>query len=134
VAKVSEPAGGNSLTARGAALLCAGSMLAFGFWAYFEPHSFAHFINYAPYNRHLIHDAGAFQIGIGVTTALASFCGDALLVALIGFAVASGIHTVSHYLDRNIGGHDSDVPELAIFPIIALFGIYLQWGVRRSRR
>ncbi|MGE5293059.1 MAG: hypothetical protein ACM3ML_38925 [Micromonosporaceae bacterium] len=48
-----------------AALVCAASMLIFGVWAFSAPESFSRFIDYAPYNRHLVHDAGAFQIGIG---------------------------------------------------------------------
>lgn len=123
--KVSSPTHSTSMIVRSAALLCAASMLVFGFWAFFAPQSFSDFINYAPYNRHLIHDAGAFQLGIGVTVALAAFCSDGLLVALIGFAVASGVHTLSHYIDRNIGGHDADVPELGVFTLIALFAIYM---------
>src|SRR5215212_9317849 len=39
-------------------------MLALGIWAFFAPASFADFIAF-PYNRHLLHDVGAFQIGIG---------------------------------------------------------------------
>jgi hypothetical protein len=45
-------------------------MLAFGIWAFFAPVSFAEFVAF-PYNRHLLHDAGAFQIGIGTTVMLA---------------------------------------------------------------
>jgi hypothetical protein len=85
--------------------------------------SFSDFINCAPYNRHLVHDAGAFQIGIGVTLLLALVWSDAPLVALIGFVVASGLHTISHYADRHLGGHDSDVPVLSLFTLIALIGI-----------
>ena len=113
-----------------AVLVCAASMLALGAWAYLAPHSFADFIDYPPSNRHLIHDAGAFQLGIGVTTLLALWWTDALVVALTGFAVASGLHTVSHWIDRNIGGHDSDVPGLGLLTVVALLGIYAR--LRRS--
>jgi hypothetical protein len=68
-------------------------------------------------------DAGAFQVGIGVTVLLALAWNDALLVALTGFAVASGLHTISHSIDRHMGGHDSDVPVLGLFTLIALIGI-----------
>src|SRR5215208_5817921 len=44
--------------------------LAFGIWAFFAPTSFAEFVAF-PYNRHLLHDVGAFQIGIGTTMLLA---------------------------------------------------------------
>jgi hypothetical protein len=46
-----------------ATLVCAASMLVLGAWAFLAPESFSRFIDYAPYNRHLIHDAGAFQLG-----------------------------------------------------------------------
>lgn len=115
-----------------AVLVCAATMLAFGAWAYAAPESFTRFIDYEPYNRHLVHDAGAFQIGIGVTTLLALFWSDALLVALTGFAVASGLHTVSHYLDRHLGGHDSDVPTLGVLTLVALFAIYARVRRRNS--
>jgi hypothetical protein len=54
---------------------------------------------------------------------------DGLLVALTGFAVASGLHTLSHALDRQIGGHDSDVPSLGLLILIALLAIWerLRW-------
>jgi hypothetical protein len=66
-----------------ATAVCAASMLILGAWA------FPGFVDYAPYNRHLIHDAGAFQLGIGVSLLVALWWPDGLLVALTGFAVAS---------------------------------------------
>lgn len=115
-----------------AVLVCAATMLGLGVWAYAAPESFSQFIDYQPYNRHLVHDAGAFQIGIGVTTVLALVWSDALLVALTGFAVASGLHTISHYLDRHIGGHDGDVPSLGLLTLVALFAIYARLPRRNS--
>jgi len=114
-----------------AVLVCAASMLALGAWAYLAPHSFADFIDYPPSNRHLIHDAGAFQLGIGVTTLLALLWSDGLLAALTGFAVASALHTVSHWTDRNLGGHGSDVPSLALLTLVALAAIYVRIQERK---
>jgi hypothetical protein len=54
-----------------ATLICAASMLLLGVWAFLAPASFSQFIDYPPYNRHLIHDAGAFQLGIGTAVLLA---------------------------------------------------------------
>ena len=107
-------------------------MLGLGAWAFLAPHSFADFIDYPPYNRHLIHDAGAFQVGIGAAVLLALWWSDALMVALTGFAVASTLHTVSHWTDRNIGGHGSDVPSLALLTVVALVAIYLRLQERKS--
>ena len=41
-------------------------MLAVGLWALFAPRSFATWIDFPPYAEHLLHDVGAFQIGIGL--------------------------------------------------------------------
>jgi hypothetical protein len=115
-----------------ATLVCAASMLCLGGWALLAPASFSRFIDYAPYNRHLIHDAGAFQLGIGATTLLALRWSDGLLVALTGFAVASGLHTLSHALDRHIGGHASDVPALGLLTLVALYAISVRIRGRTS--
>jgi hypothetical protein len=114
-----------------AVLICAASMLALGAWAFLAPESFARFIDYPPYNRHLIHDAGAFQLGIGATVLLALWWSDALVVALTGFAVASGLHTLSHWTDRNLGGHGSDVPSLGLLTLVALIAIYARIQERK---
>jgi hypothetical protein len=60
-------------------------MLAGGVWALAVPGSFAEFAEF-PYSRHFLHDAGAFQIGIGVTLLLAAAWADAAAVALAGFS------------------------------------------------
>jgi hypothetical protein len=127
--EVRQPAHRSQRLVSLAALISAASMLAFGFWAFFAPTSFSDFIDYGPYNEHLIHDAGAFQLGVGVGLLLAVLWSDGLLAALTGFAVASGLHTVSHYSDRHLGGHDSDVPLLGLLTLVALAGIY--GGLRR---
>ena len=49
-------------------------MLALGIWAFFAPASFADFAAF-PYNRHLLHDVGAFQIGLGVARCCSRCCG-----------------------------------------------------------
>lgn len=107
-------------------LLCAASMLVFGVWAFFAPVSFIDYVNYAPYNEHLTHDAGAFQIGIGTGLIAALLWDDGLGAALVGFIVASGLHTLSHFLDRHIGGHGSDVPLLGITTLLAVAALTLR--------
>ena len=42
-------------------------MLAVGLWALLAPRSFAAWIDFPPYAEHLLHDVGAFQIGIAVS-------------------------------------------------------------------
>ena len=56
---------------------------------------------------------------------LALWWPDALMVALTGFAVASGLHTLSHAMDRALGGRDSDVPSLGLLTVVALIALYL---------
>jgi hypothetical protein len=77
-------------------------MLALGIWAFFAPGSFADFVAF-PYNRHLLHDVGAFQIGIGTTMLLALLWADSVMVVLAGYVVGSSFHFASHILDRHIG-------------------------------
>jgi predicted anti-sigma-YlaC factor YlaD len=113
-----------------ATLVCAASMLALGGWAFLAPHSFSGLIDFAPYNEHLIHDAGAFQLGIGVAVLAALWWPDGLVVALTGFAVASGLHTLSHAIDRHLGGHASDVPSLGLLTLV-LVAVYLRLQERK---
>jgi len=120
---VATPVGRRQPVVVVATLLCSASMLGLGLWAFLDPPSFSGFVDFAPYNQHLIHDAGAFQLGIGVAVLLALVWSDGLLVALTGFAVASGLHTISHAIDRHLGGHDSDVPSLGLLTLVALVAI-----------
>jgi hypothetical protein len=115
-----------------ATVICAASMLGLGIWAFGAPESFSRFIDYAPYNRHLIHDVGAFQIGIGAALLLALAWSDALVVALSGFVVASALHTLSHAIDQHIGGHASDVPSLGLLTILAVYAIAVRLHRRQS--
>lgn len=113
-----------------ATLLSAASMLVFGLWALLSPRSFVDYVNFPPYNDHVVHDAGAFQIGIGAGLLLALIVSDGLVVSLGTFATASGLHTLTHFLDRHIGGHGSDVPLLGLFTVIAAAAI---WAMSRPR-
>jgi hypothetical protein len=131
-ARPAAPAGRRQAAVTVAVLVCAASMLGLGAWAFLGPESFARFIDFPPYNEHLIHDAGAFQLGIGVTVLLALWWSDGLLVALTGFAVASGLHTVSHLIDRPLGGRDTDAPSLGLLTVVALVAIYLHRQGRKS--
>lgn len=110
-----------------AVVLGAAVMIVFGFWAFLAPRSFIDFVNYHPYNEHLTHDLGAFQLGIGATMAAALIWHDRLVVALAGFTVGSGMHTLSHYLDRHAGGHSHDLPSLGVLTGLAVVALVLRW-------
>ena len=83
--------------------------IAAGLWAMSAPHSF--YVNAAPfppYNAHLFHDIGAFQIGLGACLAAGLLVGDALLAVLAGNTFAGVAHFIGHVVDRSEGGHASD--------------------------
>jgi hypothetical protein len=100
-------------------------MLVLGIWAFFAPASFADFVAF-PYNRHLLHDVGAFQIGIGTTMLLALMWKDGVMVVLAGYVVGSTFHLLSHILDRHIGGHSYDPLVLGFMVSVGLAGMYLR--------
>jgi hypothetical protein len=109
-------------------LVCAGSMLGVGLWALVGPRSFAGWISFPPYNEHLIHDAGAFQIGIGAALLLSLLSSDALIVALGGFLVGGTLHAFNHAVDSHLGGHASDPWWLAAQVLLAAaaLGVHLR--------
>jgi PPOX class probable F420-dependent enzyme len=92
--------------------------LAVGFWSLLAPGSFADFIDFPPENRHLLHDVGAFQLGLGATLLLATAWGDGLAVALAGFFVGNTAHTVNHATDLDLGGRDLDWVLLGVLSML----------------
>ena len=98
-------------------------VLALGIWAFFAPASFADFVAF-PYNRHLLHDVGAFQIGLGAAVLLALLWADCVMVVLAGYVVGTGFHLVSHIIDRHIGGHGYDPLVLGLLVVVGLAGMY----------
>jgi hypothetical protein len=113
---------------RSVVLVCAASMLGVGLWALMAPRSFAGGISFPPYNEHLIHDAGAFQIGIGAALLLSLLLSDALTVALGGFLVGGTVHVFNHAVDSHLGGHASDPWWLAAQVLLAAaaLGVHLR--------
>lgn len=86
-------------------------MLALGAWALVWPRDFADFVRFdysADYSEHFLHDAGAFQIGIGLGLLVALLWRDALAAALAAFLVANTIHAYNHVIDLDSGGRDAD--------------------------
>jgi hypothetical protein len=114
--------------------LAAGVFVAFGLWAFLDPESFFdEAATFEPYNEHLVHDIGAFQIGIGAILALALWRrGDAIFAALGGAGVGSGFHTIAHVMDDDLGGMDSDPYVFGLFTVLLLAGAWWRWsGARR---
>lgn len=93
--------------------------IALGLWALFSPQSFYDTLaTYPPYNRHLFHDVGAFQTGIGATLLFALFRRDALGVALLGTSVGAILHAISHFIDRDLGGKSTDPYLLSALALV----------------
>jgi len=109
-------------------------MIGAGLWAMIAPRSFyLDAAPFPPYNRHLFHDIGAFQIGLGACLAASLVFKDALVVVLVGNACGGVAHFVAHVLDRSQGGHDTDP---FVFGILAalLVGLALaRWRAVRPR-
>ena len=90
-----------------------------GLWATAAPESFyATLAVYPPYNRHLVHDFGAFMLGLGTTFGF----------ALAGNAVGALAHFVSHAVDRDLGGQPGDPLVVGAFALV-LVGLVV-WRAR----
>jgi hypothetical protein len=102
--------------------------IALGIWALVSPMSFfEQLAYYPPYNKHLFHDVGAFQVGIGSTLLLAMFRRDALQVALVGTSVGAVLHAISHIVDRDLGGKSTDPFLLSAlaFAVVITTAVYM---------
>lgn len=96
--------------------------LALGIWALVGPQSFYDEIaTFEPYNKHFLHDVGAFQIGLGAALVFAVIWrGDALLAALGGGAAGATTHEIAHIIDEDLGGRASDPYSLGLFAVVLL--------------
>jgi len=112
----------------GVTLLAAAFSLIAGVWALFWPGSFAEAVRF-PEHTHFLHDVGAFQIGIGVTLALAVLWRDPVAVVLTGFLVGNTIHAANHAADLDLGGRDSDPWLLGLASVLIAVAL-----VRRLRQ
>ncbi len=112
------------------------TMIVLGLWAWLAPESFAELVD-CPVDVHFLHDAGVFEIGIGVGLLAALVVSDALAVVLAGFLAANTLHAVNHGIDLALGGHVGDMPALAGFSVLAAGALYLrvrQLPARPDRR
>ncbi|MGR6918825.1 hypothetical protein ACU635_31650 [[Actinomadura] parvosata] len=100
-------------------VLAALTMLGTGCWARLDPASFARFANW-PNHVHFLHDAGVFQIGIGLMMLCALRWRDVLAVVLAGFVFTNTFHAANHALDLPLGGNASDPWTLLAVSAVAL--------------
>ena len=98
------------------------------------PRSFAAWIDFPPYAEHLLHDVGAFQIGIAVSLLAALVWTDAKAVALLGFVSAGAIHTVNHGIDLDLGGHTADVWLIGASTVLAAAALVVRIRSRCNHR
>ena len=117
---------------RAAAGVFGATTVGLGLWAWLAPASFAAFVDF-PLHVHFLHDAGVFQIGIGVGLLAALAVRDALVVVLTGFLVANSLHALNHGTDLPLGGHVGDLPALAGFSLLAAVALYLRVRQLRGR-
>ena len=107
--------------------------LAVGLWALLAPASFYELVaTYPPYNHHLLHDIGAFNIGLGAVLLGALVWRDALLVGLAGTALGSAAHAYAHWIDQHLGGSALDPILLTLLAAVLAGGAALRW--RELRR
>ena len=110
--------------------------VAIGLWALVSPESFfSNVAPYPPYSRHLVHDLGAFQLGMGACLACGLLSRDALLAVLAGNAVGWIAHFISHFMDQSIGGHDTDAAFVGLAALLLTMLTLIRWlGIRSVRR
>jgi uncharacterized membrane protein len=99
-----------------------------GMWSFFFPAGFYSSVaNFTPYNIHLLHDVGAFQVGLGYVLLAAAMMGRGLVPALIGVLAASLLHLAAHVLDIRLGGHPTtDLPALTAICVVLAVALYLE--------
>jgi hypothetical protein len=117
-------------TSRAVRLITIAAGVAFllvGVWAFVGPASFYHRVaTFPPYNRHFVHDIGAFNIAIGVALLLSLIRSDAILATLAGAGIGSVFHGIGHFEDRSLGGKTSDPYVFSATAVVLLIGAYLR--------
>src|SRR5438034_9458111 len=99
--------------------VCAVFLLGSGLFAMLAPEAFYNLVAmYPPYNRHFIHDIGAFMLGLGAGLGLALWITDVFLVALGANAVGGLAHFISHVVDRELGGLPTDPVTFGAFALL----------------
>jgi PPOX class probable F420-dependent enzyme len=120
-----RPAHGGWALVLAVTLLAGGFMVAAGAWALFAPDSFADAVGFARHT-HFVHDAGAFQLGIGITLVLGVAWRDGPALALVGLLAANAIHTINHAVDLDLGGHSWDPWGLATLTLLTAIALIVR--------
>jgi hypothetical protein len=105
-----------------------------GAWALVDPSSFYDQVaHWPPYNEHLVHDAGVFQLGIGVSLAALLVGMRGTVAVLAGAAAAAVLHVVSHVVDYGDGGRSTDPYVLGVVALVLLVALFIE-GRAATRR
>ncbi len=117
-----------SMIARALASVVGAFYLLSGGWALLFPSGFYSTVaTFTPYNVHLLHDAGAFQVGLGVSLLAAALAGRALAPVLLGVLAGSVLHLIAHVMDIRLGGHPAtDVPILGLIVVVLASALVLE--------
>lgn len=102
-------------------------MTAAGVAALLAPSWFADTAGF-PRHIHFVHDAGAFQLGIGSPCCWRWPGGDGLALALAGFLVANTTHAVNHAVDLYLGGRSGDPWGLAALSLLTAAALVVRLG------
>jgi hypothetical protein len=107
-----------------------------GGWSFMAPLGFFSAVaNFAPANIHLLHDLGAFQIGLGLALIVPVILGAPLRTSLIAVLGASIVHVGAHIEDVNLGGHPyTDLPALTLICAALAVALVVELRETRSRR
>jgi hypothetical protein len=99
-----------------------------GGWSFLFPAYFYSAVaNFSPYNLHLLHDVGAFQIGLGAVLVTAALSGKGLVAALVGVLAGSLLHLAAHVLDIQLGGHPTtDLPVLTVIVVVLAMALFME--------
>ena len=101
-----------------------------GVWAFAAPESFFDTVaTYPPYNEHLFHDLGAFQVGLAAALFAGLVRADGLFAVLAGASAGSILHALAHFMDTDLGGRSSDPWLLSAFA-----GLLVVGAVQQARR
>ena len=121
------------MTARVLALAVGIFYLLSGGWAFLFPTGFYSIVaNFTPYNLHLLHDVGAFQVGLGTALLAAALAGRGLAPILFGVLAGSLLHLASHVIDIRLGGHPAtDLPALTLMAAVLMLALLLELRRRR---
>jgi hypothetical protein len=105
-----------------------------GAWAYLAPLSFFSAVaTFAPANVHLLHDLGAFQVGLGLALTVPVTLEVPLRAPLIAVLAASVLHVFAHLEDIRLGGHPTtDLPILTLICVALAVALALELRAKRS--